>query len=198
LKKSFILLIILILPTTLFAEITIPTIPTAIVTKLKGTVLFEGAALHEGELIEKIGKLETKDQSYIQLKIGKWKNNISIGPNSIMETNFSDEKKYTLDSGTCRWKSFGKSESHGKIFTKKAALGVRGTDFYLKYTPILNETELVIFDGEVMLENLNDKANSALVKKGQWGGIGGRFGEKISPILDLPATFLKTIENSLE
>ena len=175
-----------------------PTIPSGLVIKLKGTVLFEGAPLKEGDKIEKVGKIETKDKSYLQIKIEKWKNNISIGPNSVMQLNFSDDKKYTLDAGTCRWKSFAKSESKGKIFTKRAAMGVRGTDFYLKYAPLLGETEIVMFDGEVMMENLNDKTNTALVKKGQWGGIGGRFGEKISPIIDLPQSVLDSSEKSLE
>ncbi|MBC7540991.1 MAG: FecR domain-containing protein, partial [Bacteriovorax sp.] len=144
------------------------------------------------------GIIETKDKSYLQIKIEKWKNNISIGPNSVMQLNFSDDKKYTLDAGSCRWKSFAHSESKGKIFTKRASMGVRGTDFYLNYAPVLGETEIIMFDGEVMMENINDKTNIALIKKGQWGGIGGRFGEKISPILDLPQAVLDGTEKSLE
>jgi hypothetical protein len=181
-----------------FGDDSIPSIPSGIITKLKGTVLFEGIPVKVGDSIEKVGKIETKDQSYLQIKIEKWKNFISIGPNSIMQLNFSDDKKYTLDAGSCRWKSFAKSESKGKIFTKKVSLGVRGTDFYLKYGTILGETEIIMFDGEVMMENINDATNTALIKKGQWGGIGGRFGEKISPILDLPSTLLSNTEKLLE
>lgn len=175
-----------------------PTPPTGVVTKLRGEVLFAGVALKEGDTIDKVGKIETKNKSYLQIKIEKWKNHISIGPNSAMELNFSDEKKYTLEAGTCRWKSFGASDAKGKIFTKSVSMGVRGTDFHLKYSPILGETEIIMFDGEVMMENLNDKSNTALVKKGQWGGMGGRFGEKISPILDLPKEILTSAEKALE
>jgi hypothetical protein len=174
------------------------TIPSGLVTKLKGTVLFEGVALKEGDTIDKKGLIETKDKSYLQIKIEKWKNHISIGPNSVMELNFNDDKKYTLDAGSCRWKSFAESESKGKIFTKRVSMGVRGTDFYLKYEPTLGETEVIMFDGEVMMENLNDTTNTALIKKGQWGGIGGRFGEKISPILELPKVVLDNSEKTLE
>lgn len=180
------------------AAVAPPTPPTGEVTTLKGVVLFLGQPLKEGDLIDKIGKIETKDKSYVKIKIEKWKNTISVGPNSSMMLNFSDEKKYTLEAGTCRWKSFAASESKGKIFTKRVAMGVRGTDFYLKYSPILGETELIMFDGEVMMENLSDKTNTALVKKGQWGGIGGRFGEKLSPVLDVPEQLLKNVEKSLE
>lgn len=144
-----------------------PAMPSGIVTKIKGSVLFEGQPVAIGAEINKAGKIETKDKSYLQIKIDKWKNTISIGPNSVMELNFSDEKKYSLEGGTCRWKSFGQSE-------------------------------LIMFEGEVMMDNLSDKSNTALVKKGQWGGIGGRFGEKISPILDLPEALLISFEKSLE
>ncbi|MFA6236612.1 MAG: hypothetical protein WC635_04720 [Bacteriovorax sp.] len=175
-----------------------PTPPTALVTKLRGTVLFGGIQLKEGDIIDKVGKIETKNKSYLQVKVDKWKNFISIGPNSVMELNFADDKKYTLEEGTCRWKGFGESASKGKIFTKRVALGVRGTDFFLKYTPVLDETEVVMFDGEVKMDNLKDANNTAVIKKGQWGGIGGRFGEKIGNILDLPQSLLVNFEKALE
>jgi hypothetical protein len=197
-KKLLLALALLSFQLTVFSADSKPTIPSGLVTKLRGTVLFSGVAIKEGDVIDKVGKIETKNKSYLQIKINKWQNFISIGPNSVMELNFSDEKKYTLEAGSCRWKAFGKSESKGKIFTKSVSMGVRGTDFYLKYSPILNETEIIMFDGEVMMENLTDKTNTALVKKGQWGGIGGRFGEKISPILDLPASIIESTEKSLE
>jgi hypothetical protein len=198
--KIILILVLTILSSTLsFADTSSPpALPSGVVTKLKGEVLFEGVLVKIGDIISKVGTIKTKDKSYLQIKIEKWQNNISIGPNSIMVLNFSDDKKYTLESGSCRWKSFAKSESKGKIFTKKVSMGVRGTDFYLKYSPLLGETELIMFDGEVLMENLEDKNNSALVKKGQWGGIGGRFGKNISPILDLPQSLLDYTAQSLE
>lgn len=181
-----------------FAEVSKVEIPSGVVTKLKGTVYFEGKLVNEGDIINKMGKIETKDKSFLQIKIEKWKNTISIGPNSTMQLNFSDEKKYTLDEGACRWKSFGKSESKGKIFTKNSSMGVRGTDFLLKSNTLLGETEIIMFDGVVLMENSADKSNTAEIKKGQWGGIGGRFGNKISPILDLPKAIIDAAETSLE
>jgi hypothetical protein len=172
--------------------------PSGLVVKLRGTVLFEGKAIKEGDLIEKVGKIETREKSFLQIKIDKWKNTISIGPDSSMQLNFSDAKKYTLEEGSCRWKSFAKSDTKGKIFTKSVSMGVRGTDFLLKTNPLLGETEVIMFDGEVMMENLKDKDNTALIKKGQWGGIGGRFGEKIGPILNLPSEILVSADKQLE
>ncbi len=172
--------------------------PSGIISKLRGTVLFEGQKLSVGDAINKVGKIETQDKSYVQIKVEKWKNHISIGPNSKMELNFNDDKAYTLESGTCRWKTYLKGEPKGKIFTKSVSMGVRGTDFFLKQTQLLGETEIIMFDGEVLMENLNDKTNTALIKKGQWGGIGGRFGQKIAPVLDLPQVILESTEKSLE
>ncbi len=197
--KNLILYFILLSYSLLaFAEVSKVEIPSGVVTKLKGTVYFEGKLVNEGDIINKMGKIETKDKSFLQIKIEKWKNTISIGPNSTMQLNFSDEKKYTLDEGACRWKSFGKSESKGKIFTKNSSMGVRGTDFLLKSNTLLGETEIIMFDGVVLMENSADKSNTAEIKKGQWGGIGGRFGNKISPILDLPKAIIDAAETSLE
>lgn len=175
-----------------------PVPPTAIVTKLRGEVFFEGQLLKEGDKIERPGKINTKDRSYIQLTIDKWKNTISIGPNSHMVMNFSDDKKYTLETGYCRWKSFAKSLTKGKIHTRNVALGVRGTDFYLKVNRILGETEVIMFDGEVLMENASNKDDTLEVKKGQWGGLGGRFGEKIRGPIDLPKEVLDTTDKILE
>lgn len=172
--------------------------PTAVVTKLRGEVFFEGQLLKEGDKIEKAGKINTKDRSFVQLTIEKWKNTISIGPNSHMVMNFSEDKKYTLDVGICRWKSFAQSMTKGKIHTRNVALGIRGTDFYLKVNRILGETEVIMFDGEVLMENAANKDDTLAVKKGQWGGLGGRFGEKIRGPIDLPKEVLDTTEKILE
>jgi hypothetical protein len=176
----------------------IATPPTALVTKLRGEVLMDGHALKVGDTISKPGKIDTKDKSFVQLKIEKWKNFISIGPSSQMILNFSEDKKYTLDNGTCRWKAFAESTSKGKIHTRNASMGVRGTDFFLKANTLLGETEIIMFDGEVAMENAADKENTLVVKKGQWGGLGGRFGDKLRGPIDLPKEVITTTEKSLE
>ncbi len=176
--------------------------PTALVHKVIGTATIDGVALKTGDLIEKPGVLETKEKSLIQIKIAKWNNSISIGPNSKMTLNFSNEKKYTLDQGTCRWKTALKDAikdgGKGKIYTKNVAMGVRGTDFLVKSFPLFGETEIIMLDGEVQMENLEDPTNTVLVKKGQWGGLGGRYGKKINPPLDLPQAVLDTFEKTIE
>ena len=172
--------------------------PSGVVTKLRGTVTYEGNPIKEGSIISGNGKIETKESSFVQFKIDKWKNTISVGPNSAMAVNLNDPKQYVLNEGTCRWKAFAESAIKGKIHTKRASMGVRGTDFYVKSNSLLGETEIIMFSGEVLMENSQEKSNTALLKKGQWGGIGGRFGEKISPVLNLPIAMLDSTEKSLE
>lgn len=196
-KKLTALLFFTLFSLSLFAEEPAGP-PTALVTKLRGEVLLDGQPIKEGDTIAKPGKIDTKDKSFVQLKIEKWKNFISIGANSHMILNFSEDKKYTLDSGTCRWKSFAESTTKGKIHTRNVSMGVRGTDFFLKANTILGETEVIMFDGEVLMENANDKENTLAVKKGQWGGLGGRFGDKIRGPINLPKEVLTTTEKILE
>ena len=175
-----------------------PVPPTGEVIRLQGKVLFQDKEIKQGDKIDRPGKIEVKDKSFIQIKIDKWKNVISIGGNSTMNLNFSDEKKYTLEEGKCRWKSFAESESKGKIFTKNVSMGVRGTDFLLTYNPQLAETEIVMFDGVVHFENVDDKENAYDVKKGQWGGLGGRFGKKINQPIDLPPSLVESFNKVVE
>lgn len=172
--------------------------PRAEIIKLRGEVLFNNQIVKAGDVIKDKGSLVTKDNSFVQLKIELWKNNISLGPASSMEINFDSEKNYTLAEGTARWKTFGKSESKGKIYTNSVSMGVRGTDFWMKKNSILNESEIIMFEGEVVMGNSRDPKNTVLIFKGQWGGMGGRYGQKIAPPITLPLAVLEGAEKSLE
>ena len=189
--------IILLLTTfRLFADDKLP--PVGEVIKLKGKVYLDNKQIHLGDKIEKPGTLTTKESSIIQIKINEWKNIITIGANSTMNLNLNDEKKYTLKNGVCRWKSFAPSQSKGKIFTPAVSLGVRGTNFLLSYNELLEETEIVMFDGIVHFENIKDTNNAYDLEKNQWGGLGGRFGQKINPPLNLNEELIKKFNKTLE
>lgn len=82
------------------------------------------------------------------------------------------------------------------IKTKTAVAGVRGTDFYLSYLPLLDETEIIGFDGLVSFASTDGKTEQ-MVNKGQWGGLGGRFGSKINKPLDLPKNVLDHFSGEL-
>ena len=196
-KTLFLIFIVSLLSLAIASDIPVNP-PIGEIIKLRGSATFENKELKIGDKIFDKGFLETKEKTFVQIKIDKWKSNISVGANSKMEINLAEEKKYTLDEGACRWKSFAKSEFKGKINTKRASFGVRGTDFLLTSNSLLGETEIIMFDGEVTFENINDKNNTAILKKGQWGGIGGRFGERIAPVLDLPTAILEQAEKKIE
>lgn len=85
-------------------------------------------------------------------------------------------------NGRVRWRS---SVTHGPVLfkTKTATMGVRGTDFVASFDGSLLESEIIVLDGTVEM-------NRALIHKGQWGGVGGRFGARIGPILTLPKSVL--------
>ena len=176
--------------------------PWAEVVKIKGTVTFDGKNLKLGDRIGKKGQLKSEKRSFIQINIPKWGNKITVGPRSEMAFDFGEKakKKYSFLHGRCRWKTYEgkKGKGKGKLFTNVASMGVRGTDFTVVANKSLGETEIIVFDGSVEFGNLADKTNSAIVNKGQWGGIGGRFGTKIGKILDLPRDVVDSFDSQLK
>lgn len=200
--KTIFLSALLLLSSVLFAA---DAPPVALVQRVVGTVTLDGKPLKTGDTIDKPGLVVTKEKSMVQFKIEKWGNQISIGPSSQMTLNFSAEKKYTLEEGICRWKSAlteavkeWDDGSKGKIHTKNVAMGIRGTDFLLKRFGLFNETEIIMFDGSVKMDNIDNPENSIIVRKGQWGGLGGRFGKVLNPPLDLPQSVLNSMIEKVE
>lgn len=175
-------------------------LPTAKVLKIKGKSFFNGKILKLGQEISISGLIKTSKRSYLKISVKEWGNTIVLGPSSKMLLDLSSKKikkKYTFIKGACRWLTKFKSKKKGAIYTKNAALGVRGTDFLLKYNSLLGETEVVMFDGKVLFQNTNDSKDSKLITKGQWGGVGGRFGNKIGKVIDLPANIIKAFNKKL-
>ncbi|MBK22566.1 MAG: hypothetical protein CME70_01060 [Halobacteriovorax sp.] len=176
--------------------------PWAEVVKLKGVVSFNGKELKLGDRINKKGVLKTERRSFLQVEIPKWGNKITVGPKSEMEFDFGEKakKKYSFLHGRCRWKTYEgkKGVGKGKLFTKVASMGVRGTDFTVVANKALGETEIIVLDGSVEFGNLNVEGDSAIINKGQWGGIGGRFGEKIGKVLDLPKAVIEQFDSQLK
>ena len=179
--------------------------PVARVLKLKGKVTMNGKPLSLGTIISERGLLETSEKSFVVLTIEKWNNGLTLGPSSKMNLQFDTDKKYVLESGLCRWKTTVKNlakgnqlSQKGKLFTKNVSMGIRGTDFFISFNPIFGETEIVMFEGEVMMENADNIENKILVKSGEWGGLGGRFGKILNPPLTLPANVLENFTKTVE
>lgn len=83
-----------------------------------------------------------------------------------------------------------------KVVTPAAVTGVRGTDFMTSFNDLLGETEVICFDGLLAFGNLKGD-QQVTVKKGQWGGHGGRFRNEIGPRIDLPANILEHFSSDL-
>ena len=179
--------------------------PVAKVLKLKGKVTMNGKPIAVGSIISERGLLETSEKSIVVLTIEKWNNGLTLGPNSKMNLQFDSDKKYVLEAGLCRWKTKVKNlvkenetPSKGKLFTKNVSMGIRGTDFYISFNPVFGETEIVMFEGEVMMENAENTENKIVVKSGEWGGLGGRFGKILNPPLTLPTDILQSFSKVVE
>ncbi len=178
----------------LISSLSLFALPTAEVVKVRGIVDYQGQEVTKGMELSRKGLLKTGKKSFVKVFIKSWGNTIVLGPNAEMQLDLTKkevEKKYSLYKGACRWVTSKKSkENKGKVYTKLASLGVRGTDYWLKVNHLLNETEIVVFDGKVEMTNLNDTDDNALLNKGQWGGIGGRFGNKLVKPIDLPSNVI--------
>ncbi|NBO39802.1 hypothetical protein EBU99_14650 [bacterium] len=83
------------------------------------------------------------------------------------------------------------------IRTSNSILGTRGTDFLVVANSLLGETEIVVFDGFVHFQNSGKKDDQKEVPAGHWGGLGGRFGQRITDLIALPANVLKVFRSSL-
>lgn len=171
---------------------------SAKVVLLKGEATFGGKALTKNSTLQGTGEIKVGDKSYLKLHLSESGTVIAIGANSLSKLNISappEKQELNLIKGIARWVS-GDKKGLG-VTTPNGSMGVRGTDFFTSYNPLLGETELICFDGIVEMTNLKDPQDSKLVKMNQWGGIGGRFGNKLSQILDLTPELIKMFDANL-
>jgi hypothetical protein len=126
-----------------------------------------------------------------------------VGPNSKLKIEYQAKKeKAELFRGTVRIR-VKKSEEDSKqkepklqLITASSVMGVRGTDFLAISTPILNESEIIVFEGKVEFTSLLDHKDSRLVSQGQWGGVGGRFGIRTHELINLPKPALDHFDHT--
>lgn len=177
----------------------------ATIMNFRGEVKFNGKSVSKGQQVKEFGLLETGASSFVKVELGANKNIIVLGANGSMDLGAGKDYKtqrndylYTLQKGLCRWVTGAKdAKDVPKLHTKNAIMGVRGTDYLVEVDPLLGETQLIVLDGKVMLENRNKSADKKLISKGQWGGIGGRFGSEIGEIIDLPKAAIEQFSKKL-
>lgn len=173
------------------------------IIKIRGTVKYNGKTINKDSVITESGKIQTSKRSFVKVRINKWNNTVVLGPNSKMNIDLTKDfktKKVGLIHGAFRWigKHNKKSKDNGEIYTRTASLGVRGTDFFLKANELLGESEIVLFDGLVNFANIKDEKDAKLITKGQWGGIGGRYGSKVKVIDALPSNVIQHFNKLLK
>lgn len=171
---------------------------TARVVLLKGTATFNGKELNPTSTLRGQGEFIVGDKSYLRLLLDDSKTQIVLGSNSTSAIDLSAEvavQELNLIRGIARWIT-GNIPGLG-VKTPNAAMGVRGTDFYASYNPLLGETEIICFSGKVQFTDRERVFDSKLISMNQWGGLGGRFGKKISSILTLTPEIMATFDSAL-
>jgi hypothetical protein len=177
-------------------------LPTGEVILVKGEAFYGNEKIIKGTKIIDGGLVTTTKGSIVKIKIQEWGSTLTLGPKSKLKVNLSSQnvkKNYLITAGASRWRSIinSKAKIKGKLYSPIAALGVRGTDFLFIVNPLLGESEIVVLDGLVVMENLNRGNDQALIKKGQWGGLGGRYGTRIGEVLNLPKKVLNHFNEQL-
>ena len=166
------------------------------VLKAEGTVMFNGKAVKAGDPLDGAGTIKTGADGKAKIILNASKSLAYMNPGAELEIK-DKTAVVTLGAGVARWVVEKVVAEQGKqpakslvVVTRTAAMGVRGTDFLTVVNPLLGETEIICFDGKVELASRAAKDDTVMVGKNQWGGIGGRFGAKIAPVLTLDATVM--------
>ena len=169
------------------------------VLKAKGYVSLDKVILKPGMKLRKSGLIKSGVGSFVKIKNNATQSIIILGPNSELQLDLTNKdltQQNILRKGIARWVS---EKSKDKDFQKQArglrttqaVMGVRGTDYIVKVTPLFKETEVIVMDGTILFASQLDTNDQKSVNKHQWGGIGGRYGKKIGDLLDLEPETIK-------
>ncbi len=177
----------------------------AVVAKIldvKGDVRFAGKPVSGAQDLTESGKLETGTDGSVRVFFPQKKAFAKLNPGSLLAITVENNKEdINLLAGVSRWivEKAVKSQKEVSLEfrTATAIMGVRGTDFFVSYNPLLAESEIICFDGVVNFKSAANPRDNKNITRGQWGGIGGRFGEQIGRILDLPAHVLEAFKNQI-
>lgn len=175
------------------------------VIAVRGEAHFNKSPLKVGQVLVAKGLLETEARSFVRLKIDEQGNEMVLGGSSSAEIDPSSTYKVELGQGSLRWmrtvhdrlRTQVQQESGPQLRTTNVALGIRGTNFLLQVNSLLGETEIVVFEGKVNFQNRSEPSDQVEITKGQWGGLGGRFGAQVVTPIDLPDNALQHFDRYL-
>jgi len=167
-----------------------------------GTVELAGKALKTGDVLSAGGLLTLSEGAKVKIYFpeAKWLM-MSAGPSRVHIEPPSPKSKFEVLDGFSRWvrsKALPAGKTQGPyVVTKSSVMGARGTDFIAVANELLGESEIIVFDGEVNFTSRISKGDRRSVTSGHWGGVGGRFGQKIAPLIALPASVLDVFKQKL-
>ena len=169
----------------------------------RGQIQFEGKPVQMGASIPGQGKLSTGPDGFAQVRFLPSGTLLNVTPGSTLEIQpevVGKPQELALDQGQVRWK-IGRKAGPGtstqwKIRSHSATMGVRGTDFMAVANPLLAESEIIVFEGQVDFNSEIDTKDARKIGAGYWGGVGGRYGQKIGEPIHLPEAALKHFDQA--
>lgn len=169
----------------------------AVFTRVEGTVTFADKPVTVGMELDGSGELVTGPESRAVLKLagedGGEKSEILITPRTRLQIDKNLPLMPNLLQGTVRARLQEKvSKGKFKLRTPATVMAVRGTDFLTTFQPLLSESEIVVFEGKVRFGSLPRPNDAKEVGAGYWGGVGGRYGQRIGDLMKLPPSVLQT------
>jgi ferric-dicitrate binding protein FerR (iron transport regulator) len=203
--KVLVLLTLILVQTATAADDGVATVMIA-----SPTTTFAGKKVSENEVLKTIGTFKTGTEGGAKIKLTGNEVVVEMAANSeinlVLPPSGDPSDSIELIKGKVRVRvpkaknaKKGEAKSDKPRFLlrhRKVTMGVRGTDFYAVANDDLDETELVVFQGEVEFTNENGTSDKALVDAGYWSGIGGRFGNKIHAPMKLSKPGLDSYEKS--
>lgn len=209
-RQYLLLISFLILPASSWASI-------AQVTKIHGEVTYLAPGMKEAKQVvgnqwfDKDTSILSQDKSFV---IVKYKNgsSLTLGPNSkivIDQTPNKELQVYSLLMGKMKAVIRNQNQTQDNkaiIRTKNCALGIRGTEFQIGYSPDSKITSLVTFHGAVAMVKLSSqeanevslddvekklKETKVEVKTGEYSGVSQNLNLATSPVKISPEQFTK-------
>ena len=133
--------------------------------------------LRKGLQVSPKCQLETQARSNVYLKNKEAVLAFGENTSAVIE----NDSFLKMSSGIARLKIKGELV----LITAKAKLTLKNGDFLVRVSKFFNETEVVNFSGVSILETSQRENEYARVSRGQWGGVGGRFSDKIGDLINL-------------
>lgn len=169
-------------------------------TRAEGEVLFDGKPMEKGFVFDKPGELATGANATAVIRFSSTDSGASevlVNPQSRLKIDPAGKQEQVLFGGSLRARLKDKAGKKSfSVRTASSVMAVRGTDFLAVFQPLLSESEIVVFDGKVQFSSTTNPKDTKEIPQGHWGGIGGRYGKKIGPLIRLPKNALSHFDTS--